>query len=304
LTTTTDKGTANGAATAATIADDAEIAIRGLSLAYDVRRSKKEGGATSLLALDDINLDIRRGEFLSIVGPSGCGKSTLLYILAGLIKKTAGSAKIEGMEVVAPTLHTGIIMQAYALFPWRTVQKNVEFGLEIKKVGKQERRQIAADFLEMVGLSEFASRYPYELSGGMKQRVAIARALAYDPEVLLMDEPFAAVDEQTRGQLHEQLLSIWEKTGKTIVFVTHSIEESIFLSDRVVILTPSPGRVKETIDIDLPRPRPAELKSSAEFAVYRKQVWQLLQNHGELIEEILLEDGNTSLEAVPFVEGI
>ncbi|MDR2108306.1 MAG: ABC transporter ATP-binding protein [Coriobacteriales bacterium] len=304
MTTTTDKGTANGAATAATIADDAEIAIRGLSLAYDVRRSKKEGGATSLLALDDINLDIRRGEFLSIVGPSGCGKSTLLYILAGLIKKTAGSAKIEGMEVVAPTLHTGIIMQAYALFPWRTVQKNVEFGLEIKKVGKQERRQIAADFLEMVGLSEFASRYPYELSGGMKQRVAIARALAYDPEVLLMDEPFAAVDEQTRGQLHEQLLSIWEKTGKTIVFVTHSIEESIFLSDRVVILTPSPGRVKETIDIDLPRPRPAELKSSAEFAVYRKQVWQLLQNHGELIEEILLEDGNTSLEAVPFVEGI
>jgi NitT/TauT family transport system ATP-binding protein len=224
--------------------------------------------------------------------------------LAGLIKKTTGSAAIEGKEITGPSLHTGIIMQAYALFPWRTAQKNVEFGLEIKRVPRKERAEIAQGFLEMVGLTDFCSRYPYELSGGMKQRVAIARALAYDPEVLLLDEPFAAIDEQTRGQLHEQLLDIWEKTGKTIVFVTHSIEESIFLSDRVAVMTPSPGKIRRIIDIDLPRPRAAELKSSKEFAVYRREAWQLLQTRGELTKEVVSPFGEKTLKALPFIEGI
>ncbi|MDR1088008.1 MAG: ABC transporter ATP-binding protein [Coriobacteriales bacterium] len=281
-----------------------EIEIEECSLAYEVKHTRREGGAGTHLVLDAINLTVSRGEFCSIVGPSGCGKSTLLSILAGLIKATEGSARIEGREITGPSLRTGIIMQAYALFPWRTTQKNVEFGLEIKKVPRAERAQIAEYYLEMVGLADFRQRYPYELSGGMKQRVAIARALAYDPEILLLDEPFAAIDEQTRGQLHEQLLDIWEKTRKTIVFVTHSIEESIFLSDRVVVMTPGPGRIRSIVDIGLARPRLAEIKNTEEFATYRKRVWQLLQTRGELTEEIVLEDGSVILETVPFIEGI
>jgi NitT/TauT family transport system ATP-binding protein len=276
-----------------------EISIENLSLSYNIKRRKKERGDTKLPALKDVCLQIRKGEFLSLVGPSGCGKSTLLYILAGLQKKTAGSAKINGAEITAPSLHTGIIMQAYALFPWRTIQKNVEFGLEIKGIRKKERAKIATSFIELVGLADFSERYPYELSGGMKQRIAIARALAYDPDILLMDEPFAAVDEQTRGSLHEELLRIWEKTNKTIVFVTHSIEESIFLSDRVAVMTPSPGYIREIVDISLERPRRAEIKASEQFSLYRKQIWQLLQNRGEIAEEVLKSDGRKVLETIP-----
>ncbi|MDR1183425.1 MAG: ABC transporter ATP-binding protein [Coriobacteriales bacterium] len=286
------------------VSTENEIEISGCSLAYEVKRTRREGGEGTHLVLDSIDLTVSRGEFCSIVGPSGCGKSTLLSILAGLIKTTEGSARIEGSEITGPSLRTGIIMQAYALFPWRTTQKNVEFGLEIKKVPRSERAQIAEYYLEMVGLADFRQRYPYELSGGMKQRVAIARALAYDPEILLLDEPFAAIDEQTRGQLHEQLLDIWEKTHKTIVFVTHSIEESIFLSDRVVVMTPSPGRIRSIVNIELTRPRFAEIKNTEEFAVYRKRIWQLLQARGELTEEVVLDDGSIILETVPFIEGI
>ncbi|MDR0853873.1 MAG: ABC transporter ATP-binding protein [Clostridiales Family XIII bacterium] len=276
-----------------------EISIENLNLDYHIRRKKKEAGPTSLHALDDINLSVREGEFLSVVGPSGCGKSTLLYILAGLQKKTSGIVKVGDTEITGPSLHTGIIMQAYALFPWRTIKKNVEFGLEVKGLPKAERSKIADEYIELVGLKEFSDRYPYELSGGMKQRIAIARALAYDPDVLLMDEPFAAVDEQTRSLLHEELLRIWEKTNKTIVFVTHSIEEAIFLSDRVAVMTPSPGKIREIIDIDLDRPRDGSIKSSEEFSRYRRHVWQLLQTIGDSTVETFDEKGRFVLDAQP-----
>ncbi|MDR3363661.1 MAG: ABC transporter ATP-binding protein [Clostridiales Family XIII bacterium] len=272
-----------------------EIEARGLSLVYSIRgakngRNDKNGKVSgTLTALENVNLAVREGEFLSLVGPSGCGKSTFLYILAGLIKKTSGSILIGGKEVNGPALDRGIIMQAYALFPWRTVQKNVEFGLEVKKVPRAERAGIARGYIELVGLGEFSDRYPFELSGGMKQRIAIARALAYNPDVLLMDEPFAAVDEQTRGALHEELLRIWEETQKTIIFVTHSIDEAIFLSDRVAVMTPGPGTVRKIVDIKLARPRASEIRTSAEFAKYRREIWQLLQNRTDRTEAVVTE---------------
>ncbi|MDR1136267.1 MAG: ABC transporter ATP-binding protein [Clostridiales Family XIII bacterium] len=279
--------------------DRIEISIEELSLSYNVRKSKREGGNSTFLALQDINLQVREGEFLSLVGPSGCGKSTLLYVLAGLNKKTSGCVRVCGEEINGPSLHTGIIMQAYALFPWRTIQKNVEFGLEIKRTPKAERAKIAAGLIELVGLSDFAGSYPYELSGGMKQRIAIARALAYDPDVLLMDEPFAAVDEQTKNLLHEELLRIWGKTNKTIIFVTHSIEEAIFLSDRVAVMTPNPGTIKAVIDIDIDRPRAGEVKSSQEFSKYRSRIWQLLQNSAEMTDDVKTETVRHMLETRP-----
>jgi NitT/TauT family transport system ATP-binding protein len=276
-----------------------EIEVDGLSLVYQIRRGGKKKDASTLTALSDVNLCVRKGELFSVVGPSGCGKSTFLYILAGLRKKSGGSARINGKEIVGPASDRGIIMQAYALFPWRTIVRNVEFGLEVKNVAKAERREIAEHFIELVGLRGYENRYPYELSGGMKQRIAIARALAYDPEVLLMDEPFAAVDEQTRGNLHEELLRIWEQTRKTIIFVTHSIDEAIFLSDRVAVMTPGPGTIKDVIDIGLARPRVASVRTSPEFARYRNKVWQLLQNEEEMTTEVVTETGRRILRATP-----
>jgi NitT/TauT family transport system ATP-binding protein len=275
------------------------INAKDVGLVYHSKRRKNDPNAGAFRALAHVNLNVAEGEFLSLVGPSGCGKSTFLYILSGLQKLTEGTAYINGAPITGPALDRGIIMQAYALFPWRTIRKNVEFGLEVKKLPKRERREIADRFIELVGLSEFANRYPYELSGGMKQRIAIARALAYDPDVLLMDEPFAAVDEQTRGLLHEELLRIWEKTNKTIIFVTHSIDESIFLADRVAVMSPCPGTIKEIIDIKLPRPRTPEVKSTPEFGAYRNRVWQLLQNEGERTEEIISVDGRKRLNTAP-----
>jgi NitT/TauT family transport system ATP-binding protein len=271
---------------AATIGD--RIVTEDLNLVYTIRRTKKDTGTRSLHALKDVNLQVHSGEFLSLVGPSGCGKSTFLYILAGLNKKTSGKACINSQEITGPALDRGIIMQAYALFPWRTIQKNVEFGLEVKKLPKKERAEIAKEFIELVGLSDFADRYPYELSGGMKQRIAIARALAYDPDVLLMDEPFAAVDEQTRGNLQSELLRIWSRTNKTVVFVTHSIEEAVYLSDRVAVMTPGPGTIRGIVEIGLPRPRDEAIKNTPEFAEFRNKVWTLLQSPSDRTEEIEL----------------
>jgi NitT/TauT family transport system ATP-binding protein len=275
------------------------IRTEGVGLAYRVSRNGRGAASGTLQALKDVNLSVREGEFLSLVGPSGCGKSTFLYILAGLRKLSEGQAWINGKPITGPALDRGIIMQAYALFPWRTIRKNVEFGLEVKKIPRKDRRAIAESFIDLVGLSDFADRYPYELSGGMKQRVAIARALAYDPDVLLMDEPFAAVDEQTRSLLHEELLRIWEKTNKTIIFVTHSIDEAIFLSDRVAVMSPSPGTITEILDIGLPRPRLPAIKSEARFGAYRNRVWQLLQNERERTVEITTADGRKKLDALP-----
>jgi NitT/TauT family transport system ATP-binding protein len=262
----------------ATAGETAKIEIRDINRVFPTR-NRGGDGPKEFVALKDLNLKVSKGEFVAIVGPSGCGKSTLLDILAGLAQPTSGAILIDGKKVTGPALDRGIVLQGYALFPWRTVRQNVEFGLEIKKIPKAERKVISARYINLVGLDGFGDHFPHELSGGMKQRVAIARALAYDPEVLLMDEPFAAVDAQTRETLQDELLRIWEETGKTIVFVTHSIEEAVFLADRVAVLATNPGTVKEVLDIDLPRPRHnSDIRSSAEFGWVRHKVWELLQN--------------------------
>jgi NitT/TauT family transport system ATP-binding protein len=207
------------------------------------------------LALVDINLRIEEGEFVCLLGPSGCGKSTLLKIIAGLIPATSGRITINGKPVSGPGPERAVVFQDYALFPWMTVRDNVEFGLEARKLPLAARREVSRRLLKVVGLSDFAERFPHQLSGGMKQRVSIARALAVDPSLLLMDEPFGALDAQTRQLLQDELLRIWREYRKTVVFVTHSIEEAIYLSDRIVVMTARPGRVKQIVMIPEARPR-------------------------------------------------
>ncbi|WP_433467470.1 ABC transporter ATP-binding protein [Spirillospora sp. CA-128828] len=249
----------------------AKISVTGVGKTFPVR------GGGEFTALQDVGLDVAEGEFLVVVGPSGCGKSTLLDLIGGLTRPTSGRVLIDGAEVTGPALDRGIVFQQYALFPWRTALRNVEFGLEAKGLGRRERVETARHHLDLVGLSGFEDRYPHELSGGMKQRVAIARSLAYDPDVLLMDEPFAALDAQTRESLQEELLRIWARTRKTVVFITHGIDEAVYLGGRVAVLTPRPGRVKEIVDIDLgSRDEREDVRSSPEFAAHRHQVWSLL----------------------------
>jgi NitT/TauT family transport system ATP-binding protein len=231
----------------------------------------------SITALRDINLEIRDDEFVCFVGPSGCGKTTLLRIIAGLETATTGSVTLDGQEITGPDPKRGMVFQEYSLFPWRTVLDNIAFGLEMKGVPKSERNRIAGEYLDLVGLTQFAGHYPYELSGGMRQRVAIARALANDPDVLLMDEPFGALDAQTRNRMQKELLSIWEKTKKTIVFVTHSVDEAVYLADRIVVLSGRPGTIREVLDLPWPKPRD---RTSTEFADIRRYVLQLI-NEGE-----------------------
>lgn len=206
-------------------------------------------------ALCDIDLEIVEGEFITLLGPSGCGKSTLLRIIAGLLPATGGDVAISGKQIVAPGPERAMVFQDYALFPWMTVQSNVEFGLEARDVPLARRREISSELLRVVGLADFANKYPHHLSGGMKQRVSIARALAVDPGILLMDEPFGALDAQTRSVLQEELLRIWRVYRKTVIFVTHSIEEALYLSDRIVVMTARPGRIKTIIPVTEERPR-------------------------------------------------
>jgi len=257
-----------------------KIIIQELRQVYYLR-SPDNKQTVEFVALDNFSLSIDEGEFIAIVGPSGCGKSTLLDIIAGLTRPKSGEIYIDGKRVSGPALDRGFIMQGYALFPWRTVVRNVEYGLEVKRVPKKQRSEICRKYIEFVGLNGFEDRYPSELSGGMRQRVAIARSLAYDPAVLLMDEPFAAVDAQTRESLQDELLNIWETTKKTIIFVTHSIEEAVLLADRVVIMTCNPGKIKKVVHIDLPRPRTAaSMRISADYSWITHRVWELLQNNG------------------------
>ena len=232
-----------------------------------VKKFPKED--TELTAIENFNLVVKDEEFVCILGPSGCGKTTILRIIAGLEAKTSGSIRLDDREITGPGQDRGMVFQEFALFPWRTVQKNVEFGLEIKKVPKEERTRIANDFIILVGLKGFENSYPYQLSGGMKQRVGIARALANNPEVLLMDEPFGALDAQTRNLMQKELLRIRQQTKKTIVFITHSVDEACFLADRVVVMTGRPGAVKEIFTIDAPQPRD---RASVEFANLRKRI--------------------------------
>ncbi|MFE6967990.1 ABC transporter ATP-binding protein [Isoptericola sp. NPDC057653] len=238
------------------------------------------GSGGTLVALEDLTLDVAAGELVTLVGPSGCGKSTLLDLVTGLSEPTSGRILLDGRPVTGPGLDRGIVFQQYALLPWRTAQANVELGLEARRLPRAERRRIAREHLELVGLSGFEDRYPHELSGGMKQRVAIARSLAFDPEVLLMDEPFAALDAQTRETLQDELLRIWRATGKTIVFITHGIEEAVYLGQRVVVLTPRPGRVRQVLDVDLPgRGEPGrDVRADPEFVALRHRVWDALHH--------------------------
>ncbi|WP_030437685.1 ABC transporter ATP-binding protein [Actinoplanes subtropicus] len=248
------------------------IHIENVSKVFEAR------GAT-VTALDGIDLQVRAGEFLVIVGPSGCGKSTLLDLIGGLATPSAGRILVAGQEVTGPGLDRGVVFQQYALLPWRTAQGNVEFGLEAKNVPRRDRAARAGEYLDLVGLSAFHDRYPHELSGGMKQRVAIARSLAFDPEVLLMDEPFAALDAQTRDGLQDELLRIWERTGKTVVFITHGIEEAVYLGQRVAVMTSRPGRIKQVVDVPLTaRSATEDLRSDPEFAHYRHEIWSLLRD--------------------------
>ena len=232
----------------------------------NVSKSFKSGKKT-VQALSRVNLDIYKGEFISLLGPSGCGKTTLLRMIADLIEPTEGSLTVDGETSEKARLNRkyGMVFQSPVLYEWRTVIMNVELPLEIIKLDKEERRERAMKMLDLVGLTDFADHYPSQLSGGMQQRVGIARALALNPDILLMDEPFSALDEFTREKLHEDLLRIWSKTNKTIVFVTHNISESVYLSDRVCVLSPHPGRLSAVIDINLPRPRTEEMRDSPEL---------------------------------------
>lgn len=239
---------------------------------------------TTFTALNGVNLDIADGEFVTVVGPSGCGKSTMLNAAAGLLDPSSGRVMVDDREVDGPSTRTGVIFQQYALFPWLTVRKNVEFGLELKKVPAKERRVIVDHYLELVGLTRFADALPKELSGGMKQRCAIARAYAVNPEILLMDEPFGALDALTRVHMQEQLLETWTKERRTVMFVTHDVDESVFLASRVIVMAARPGRIFKEIKIDLPYPRTEEMRLSDEFTRLRAQVWEAVYHQPGVAE--------------------
>lgn len=233
---------------------------------YDGRRGKT-------VALNGVNLDIKENEFICVVGPSGCGKSTLLNIIAGLLEPTSGAAYLDGKKIEGTGVERGVVFQQYALFPWRTVLQNVLFPLEMKKTPKKEAEEIAKKYIKSVGLEGFENAYPKELSGGMRQRVAIARAYAADPEVLLLDEPFGALDAQTRVQLQTELLETWEKEKKTCFFITHDVEEAIILAQRVIIMSARPGRIKKIVDIDIPYPRTQATKTEPRFVELKNEIW-------------------------------
>jgi NitT/TauT family transport system ATP-binding protein len=241
-------------------------------------------GSGQVVALESVNLDIRDGEFTVLIGPSGCGKSTLLYLLAGFEQPSEGKILLDGTPVASPGPDRGFVFQDYALFPWKTVLGNVTFGLVNNGWGKKEAQQIALEYIDLVNLSGFEHAYPHTLSGGMKQRVGIARALAYEPKVLLMDEPFGALDAQTRKYMQRELVAIWEKAKKTVVFITHSVIEAVFLADRIVVMTARPGTVKGEVEVQLPRPR--DYTGEAYLSV-RENVLDLLEE--EVMKEIRLD---------------
>ena len=230
-------------------------------------------------AIDHVTLEIPDAHFACIVGASGCGKSTLLNVMGGLVRPTSGSVHLDGRQIHGPGTDRGMVFQSYTLFPWLRVRENVEFGPKLKGVSKVERRRISGRLLEEMGLAEFARAYPKELSGGMKQRVAIARALANDPKVLLMDEPFGALDALTRAAAQRFLTEIWEQHRRTIAFVTHDIDEAIFLGDTVFVMTPRPGRLREVIPVDIPRPRTLDVLGTQRFGELKRQILELIVEH-------------------------
>lgn len=251
------------------------VVARDVTVHYRKMRQKAE-----LVALQDINLEIGRGEFLTIVGPSGCGKTTFLNVVAGIVKPVTGEVRVNGRRVEAPGPDRTMVFQDYALMPWRTVEANVRFGIEFQAKGlaKAEIKRRVQSYIDLVGLTGFEKSFPYELSGGMRQRVGLARALVSDPDVLLADEPFAAVDAMTREVMQAELERIIASTGQTVVFITHSIDEAITLGDRIVVISHSPGTIREVVDVNLPRPRADhDVKSIPEYARLRDHVWGLLK---------------------------
>jgi len=247
------------------------LQVSGLRKTYS-----KNGRELPILEIDGFSA--REGEFVTVIGPSGCGKSTFLHMLGGFISAESGSIQVYGQDVRAPGPDRGMMFQEFALYPWRTVAGNVAWGLEVQGLDRKYIEDTVGKYLAMMGLEEFRSHYPAELSGGMKQRVALARVLAFDPKVLLMDEPFGALDAQTRETMQAELTRLWERTGKTIVFVTHDIEEAVYLGDRVVVLTARPARIREEVKIDLPRPRDLTIKKSMACHEYRNYIWDLIRS--------------------------
>ncbi|HWU00556.1 MAG TPA: ABC transporter ATP-binding protein [Terriglobales bacterium] len=250
----------------------AKLEINNVNLRFNPKRGNP------VTALDGISLNVEENEFAVIVGPSGCGKSSLLRLVAGLNRQTSGSITLDGKAVTRPGKDRGMVFQSYTLYPWLTVQQNVEFGPELAGVSAVERAAIAKRFIAQVGLDGFEKAYPKQLSGGMMQRVALARALANDPEILLMDEPFGALDSQTRSLMQELLLDIWQQSQKTVLFITHDIDEAILLGDRVYVMTARPGRIKEMIEIKIPRPRSVDLLTSPEFIALKRRIMGLIHD--------------------------
>jgi NitT/TauT family transport system ATP-binding protein len=252
----------HGAATGA-------IALRGVDVHFGE-------GKTAVQALSGIDLQIEPGEFVSILGPSGCGKSTIIGALAGFTPVSSGELRVDSERVTAPGPDRGVVFQQHTLFPWKTVAKNVEFGLKMRSVGRAQRERQAREMLTLMGLGEFLSHYPHQLSGGMQQRVNLARVLVNRPRVILMDEPFCSLDAQTRLQMQELLLGLWQELHMTVVFVTHEVDEALFLSDRVVVLTQRPARIKTEVRVRLPRPRTRDLLTQPEFVGLKREVLELL----------------------------
>jgi len=234
-------------------------------------------------ALDEVNLTVMHGEFVCLIGPSGCGKTTLLKIMDGLLPSDSGTVRVEGRTMVGPGPERAMVFQSFALMPWRTVRDNVAFGLRLRKTDKSATREAVQHYIDLVGLRSFADSYPDQLSGGMQQRVGLARALAVNPDILLMDEPFGSLDAQTRNLLQVDLERIWEADHKTCVFVTHAMDEAVFLSSRIVVMSPRPGRIHEIIDVDLPRPRNDETRTDPRFVELTAYIWDMLR--GMIVRE-------------------
>jgi NitT/TauT family transport system ATP-binding protein len=252
----------------------AKIVLRGLCLDY----VNQEQGLRHH-AVDRLDLEVLQNEFLCVVGPSGCGKSTLIAAIAGVLRPAAGELRMDGRQIAGPGADRGVVFQEYALLPWKRVIDNVALGLKLKGMGRRERHEVARRYLRLTNLSDAAEKYPHELSGGMKQRAAVARTLANEPEIMLMDEPFAAIDAQTRMTLQEELLRIWERSHVTVLFVTHSVEEAVFLADRVAVLTPHPGRLKEIIEVPIPRAERSweRLAGNPAYTAIRDRVLELVR---------------------------